>query len=165
MSTITEELRVYEEIKAKLLADNPDLDNQTLVDTLEGACDLQDRITNICRAAVEADLQAEVVGQMIKNQTARKKRHEERSERLRSLALWAMQEAGLTKIPAADITIAIGKGRTSVVIADDTALPLEFTEFVAKPDKAKIKEALDAGQSVPGAHFSNSAPTLTIRTR
>jgi hypothetical protein len=165
MSTVAQELQVYEEIKAKLLVDNPDLDDQTLLDTLEGACDLTDRITNICRAAVEADLQAEVVGQMIKNQQARKKRHEERSERLRSLALWAMQEAGIPKIPAADITIAIGKGRASVVITDDTALPLEFTEFVAEPDKAKIKEALDAGQTVPGAHLNNAAPALTIRTR
>ncbi len=165
MSTVAQELQVYEEIKAKLLADNPELDDQTLLDTLEGACDLTDRITNICRAAVEADLQAEVVGQMIKNQQARKKRHEDRSERLRSLALWAMQEAGIPKIPAADITIAIGRGRASVIITDDKALPLDFVEFIAKPDKAKIKEAIENGQSIPGASLNNSMPALTIRTR
>jgi hypothetical protein len=165
MSSISDELRVYEEIKGRLLADNPDLDEQTLLDTLEGESNLQERIVGICRAAREADAQATVCGLIMDDLGARQKRHKARSERLRGLALWAMQEAGIPKIPAADMTINIAKGRSSVVITDANALPLGFIEYEPKPDKAKIKEALENGQSVPGASLSNSGPSLSIRTK
>lgn len=165
MSTISDEIRVYEEIKGRLLADDPDLDEQTLLDTLEGATTLIDRIVGICRVSREAGAHAEVCDKIMDDLKARKKRHEDRAARLRSIALWAMQEAGIQKIPAPDMSISISKGRTSVVITDVNALPLGFAEFEPKPDKTKIKEALEAGNAIAGAELSNGQPTLSIRTR
>lgn len=165
MSTISDEIKVYAEIRERLVADLPDLDEQTLLDTLEGSTTLQERLLDICRAAREAEAWGDVCGGMINDLKARKTRHENRAERLRGLVLWALQEVDIPKIIAPDMTITVGKGRTSVVITDPNALPLGFAEFVPQPDKAKIKTALEAGELVSGASLSNSGPSLSIRTK
>lgn len=165
MSSLSDELRVYDEIKGRLLADDPDLDEKTLLDTLEGETNLIDRIIGICRVSREAGAHAEVCDRIMDDLKVRKKRHEDRAARLRSIALWAMQEAGIQKIPAPDMNISISKGRSSVVITDANALPLGFVDFEPKPDKAKIKESLEEGHAVAGAELSNGQPTLSIRTR
>jgi hypothetical protein len=165
MTMITQDIRVYQELRARLLNDDPDLDETTLADTLEGATDLQGRIVNICRAAREADAQADVVAIMAKDMAARKKRHEARSDRLRSIALWAMQEADISKIAAPDLTIGISKGRTSVVISDPMLIPPHLVEYQPTPNKTLIKAELETGEVVPGASLSNSGPSLSIRSK
>lgn len=162
---IAESVRVYDELRARLLSDDPDLDEVTLADTLEGATDLQERIVRICRASVETSAFAAALDGMIKDLGARKKRMAERSDRLRSIALWAMQEASIPKITAPDATISIGKGRASIAITDEGAIPPHLVEYEPKPNRAAIKEALDAGEIVPGASLTNSPPSLIIRVK
>lgn len=162
---ISDSVRVYAELKDRLLADIPDIDEMTLSDTLEGATDLQERILAICNAALWAEAIAEAIKSRVEDLAARRKRYEDRGASLRALALWAMQEAGLPKLQAPDLTVSIGKPRASVLITDEKAVPLEFVDYTPRIRKADVKAALEAGKPVPGAALSNSPPSVTIRSK
>jgi hypothetical protein len=165
VTPISRDVQLYVELRNRLISEHPDLDETTLADTLEGETDLQERIVRICRAAREAECQADVVSLMASDLAARKKRHEDRAQRLRDIALWAMEESGIPKIAAPDMTIGIAKGRVSVKVTDPYAIPPHLCAFDPRPDKAAIKTALEAGEDVPGAVLSNSGPSLSLRTK
>ena len=162
---ISDSVRIFTELRHRLLAEDPDLDEATLADTLEGATDLQERVARLCRAAIESEALATSLAGMIRDMQARRKRFDERSDRLRALALWAMQEAGLSKIIAADATITVGRPRAAVEIIDLHQLPPHLIDYEPKPNKTAIRAELEAGRMVPGAAFSNASPCLTIRTK
>lgn len=165
MAYIADEVKIYEALKERLKTDDPDIDDITLNDTLEGATDLRERLVSICQAIEEKNLTAEVLAQRIKDMTARKKRFETSAEHLRNLVLWAMVEAEIPKLQAPELTASVGKGSTSVIITDDTLIPPHLMEYTAKPVKSEIKKELEDGHTVPGASLSNSGPRLTIRTK
>jgi hypothetical protein len=162
---ISEAVRLYDEMKKRLEAEVPDIDEETLLDTLEGETDLHERIASICRAAVEAVDAAEVCKLRMDELNARANRHRERAARLRGIALWALQESNIPKINAPDITVSVAKGRTSVIITDETSVPIEFVDYEPKIRRSDVKQALEDGRDVPGATLSNSPPSLTIRTK
>ena len=47
------ELRDYSSLRARFLADIPDLDEETLADTLEGITDLREMLAELIRSALE----------------------------------------------------------------------------------------------------------------
>jgi len=69
------------------------------------------------------------------------------------------------KFERADYTASIRPGQPHVLVTDGTALPDTMVRVKREPDKTLIGAALKAGDTVPGAELSNSAPNLTIRTR
>jgi hypothetical protein len=94
------------------------------------------------------------------------KAHDAMRARLAAL----LKVAGVERVKAANRTVSVQAGRPSVIIDDSSALPLdgklaklEIIERVV-PDKAAIKEAIDAGITVPGAHVSIGADTIRVTT-
>ena len=162
---ISQAVRLHNEIKTRLLDGDPDLDDQTLADTLDGETDLTERIVRLCRAALESERQAETLAGMIKDMQARKKRFEARGDHLRGIALWAMQEAEMPSIVAPDATVTIRAGRTTVVVSNADELPMWALKYEPTPNKDAIKQALEDGQECPGASLSNGGPSISIRVR
>jgi Siphovirus Gp157 len=113
------------------------------------------------------DTAGRVVGleQTIDNLMARKERFQRNDAAMRSMMLGLLQNAQLRKMELPEATISVRHGVPRVVITDELYLPNEYWRIKREPDKARIKEALHAGASVPGASLSNSPDTITIRIR
>lgn len=96
----------------------------------------------------------------------RRKALEKRAENMREYLRTNMEKAGISEIKALDgsFTAKLGKGRPSVVIDDEDALPgdSEFVRWTKAPNKTAIADAIKAGQEVPGAHLETK-PSLTIK--
>jgi hypothetical protein len=156
----------YQQLKAMLI-ENEGLaeDEQTLADTLEGATDLQDLCILACRDVEQTDADIVALDLIIADKQARKRRFEDRRSRIRQAVAEAMLDAGLKRIVAADMTIFASVSKGGVRIVNDDLLPDGMTVTTRRPDKAAIKAAIDAGQTVPGAERGNGTPTIRIATK
>lgn len=143
----------------------PDLqDDETLkADMLEGSTSLYEVLTRLVSIERDANSMSAALTSRINDMTARKQREEKRKDAMRKLMLRVMQAAGESKAKLVEATVSVGKGRQSVEIVDEAAVPPRFLKVVKSPDKGLIKEALEAGKKVKGAAFKDSGPTLTVR--
>jgi hypothetical protein len=75
-----------------------------------------------------------------------------------------MDACGIQKIESPWFVLAIQKNPSAVDVFDESAVPAEFKEEVVtvRLDKAGIKRALEAGQTVPGAALSRGT-RLAVR--
>ncbi len=167
MPNIRRALNDYTSVKARILAEYPEEDEHTLQDTISGETYLDDAIAVVLREAEATKAEAETgLQELINALTCRKERKLARACRLKDLALWAAQEAGLKKIGAPDFTASIvtpEHGR--VIITDEKALPRQYIKTVSTetPMKKEITAALANGADIPGAELSNPQPHWTIR--
>ncbi|MDP9196117.1 MAG: siphovirus Gp157 family protein [Pseudomonadota bacterium] len=163
---IESELRHWNAIKAQLLAQGLDEDEQCLLDTLEGETDLRERLVALIEKAVEATLMVEKQKRRMADLTERKARYERRHDRLKEFALKVMEAAGLKSIEAPEFTFGTRPTPPKVQIISQRLLPEEFLRVKPpEPDLAAIGKALKNGEEVPGALLGNGGTTLQIRTR
>lgn len=155
-------------LQEQLIESFPEMkeDEILLLDTLDGISDLDEQIARVLRAAIEREGYAKAIDEMIDTLAARKRRLAEGAQTMRAAVLWAMQEAGMTKLAFPDMSVSVGRGRAKVVVVDEAALPADMLRHPPPvPDKIKIGEALTAGRAVEGAMLGNPLATLTIRRR
>ena len=84
----------------------------------------------------------------------KKKMAENLEERLKAYLKESMERAGMTKIEAGVVTLAIQKNPPSVVIPDESVIPAGFKDIIPEQyviSKKRILEALKAGEQVTGA--------------
>lgn len=159
---------LYNHLKAELLKAYPELspEDETLLGTLEGESNIDNMIASVVRSIIEDELFVEALSQRTKDMRARQERLGKRAQTKRQLVASVMAEIGMKKLVTDDLTISQGFTRPSVVITDETLVPLQFvnSKIVINPDKTKIKDALDTGVTVPGATLSNPQPMITVRT-
>lgn len=96
---------------------------------------------------------------------ARRDRFRRRDDAIRSLMFKVMQWADLKKLEIQRATISVRRGTPRVLISDERAVPDNLCRIVRSPDLTKIREALNAFETVPGAELSNAEPTLAIRIK
>src|SRR6476469_9220963 len=77
----------YAAVRDRLLTEIPDLDAETLADTLEGISDLNEMLAEVIRSALEDEALAEGLSTRLKDMKARLERLSVRAERKRCLAL------------------------------------------------------------------------------
>lgn len=96
---------------------------------------------------------------------ARRKAAQARQQRLRSYLTGIVELSPGHKVKTTIGTVTVSKGKPSVVIDDLFLLPPGTytipTEII--PDKRKIKELIEDGNEVPGAHIQIGDPILVIR--
>lgn len=132
-------------------------------DMLEGSTAAFDVLTRLLDLERDADSLAKAAAARIADLGARKARADKRKDAMRALMLRVMQAAGVQKAPLAEATVSVSKGRDSVEIVDETAVPPRFLKVVKTPDKTLIKAALDAGKAVRGAEIKTGQPTISVR--
>jgi hypothetical protein len=141
----------------------PEEDQDTLADSIAGMSDLPDAIVAVLRAALEREAQAKAIkDELIARLLYRAHRLEDGAKSLRAAALQAMQEAGLKKVSAIDMTVSVGRGKAKVIILDEMRVPDKFCKIVREPSKTLIAAELAAGREVDGATQGNVIPFLTI---
>lgn len=171
----TEELRseatAYARLKVELIdATGLSDDDECLTDTLDGLTDLNEIIIRAAREAKDAEAMAEAMKSIIAENSERCQRFKTKAAKIRHAIAFAMQDAGLPKITAPDLTISQRAGRIAPKIIDADALPewAKVEKIVMTPDRDAIKQAFEedpAGFSCPGVIIPNAEPVLTIRSR
>lgn len=158
----------HNQIKARLLEQFPDLadDEQALLDTLDGESNLDRAVVAVFESALDDEGRASVIADRLDALAERRSRFQDRAKAKRNVIVSAMEDAGVKKIEAPEVTLSLRQAPASVVITDEAAIPAAFveTEIVKKLDKAAIKAALNEGP-VPGAALSNGGVSLTARTK
>ena len=131
-----------------------DVFNDTL-DSLSGEFDR--KALNV--AAICKNLEAEILAMLDYERAmrVRRKKSENNLERLKEYLKSNMQRCDITKITGNELTVSLRKSPPKVIIDDIDALDESFiARFEAHPDKKKIKETLEKGDLVTGAHLENN---------
>jgi hypothetical protein len=143
----------------------PEETDETLADTIEGESDLPAAIISVLRAAIEREVTAKALADLIDTMVGRKRRFEEGARNLRGAALHTMEEVGLRKLAAPDMTVSVGTTRPKVLIVDDAAVPDDLCKITRAPSRTEIAKALAEGRDVPGVTLGNPETHLTIHRR
>ena len=104
----------------RLLAQIPDIDAETLADTLEGLTDLREMLAEIVRSALEDEALAAGLSTRLSDMKARIERFEMSAKRKRELALKAMNEAEIPKLLVADFTASLRHGAPTLEVVEET---------------------------------------------
>ena len=165
-SILSVEASRYTQLKQSLLAQYPDADEDTLLDSLEGITDLQEMIAAVIRSAlVDEALHSGLRGRM-EDMKKRLSRFELRAGKKRELALHAMTEAGLSRLEQPDFTASARAGFPALVVIAEDQIPSDY--WVPQPprlDRQSILAELKRGAEVPGAQMNNPKPVLSVRTK
>ena len=171
----TDELRSsaadYARQRAALIeATGLDAEDECLADTLEGVTNLDELIVRAAREAKESEAMAEAIKTIIADNSERRARFLAKAEKIRAAIAHAMQDAGLPKITAPDMTISQRISKPAPKVIDADALPewAKIDKVVWSPNRDAIKQAFEedpAGFSCPGVIIPNVEPILTIRSK
>ena len=148
----------YKAVSDKL--HDSDLDEQTIADTLEGmAGELEAKATNVGFVIRNLDSMAEQIKQAEEAMSKRRKAIENRSKWLKSYLLQSMLATGKSKIESPYFVISVRNNPESVVIDAESQLPDDYMREIParyEPDKTAIKQAIQDGFTVPGAHLART---------
>lgn len=163
---ISTEVSKYLLLKERLATELPQLDEETLTDTLEGITDLHEMIAAVIRSALVDDALSTGLRDRLNDMKSRLSRLEERGSKKRQLALEAMTEVGLKKLEQPDFTASARGGLPGLVFVEEDLIPEGYwVPQPAKLDRQSLLAAVKRDGPIPGAQLSNPKPTLSVRTK
>ena len=166
MFALVQEHGRYAELRRRLLEADPEIDDTTLLDTLEGATNLNEAIGEVSRAALEEEALADSLRDRMGAMRERLERIETACAKKRDVAQAVMEDAGIEKILEPDFTVSLRVSPPGVALVNEAEIPEPY--WIPQPpklDRKGILDALKSGTRVPGATFANSKVTLAIRTK
>ena len=156
-SPLDNEANLAERIKAELLGEDPDLDERTLLDTLEGATNIVEMLGAAIRTAV-------YYGHVIEMQKRRKAELELRQERteaemyrLRDKVRDIMLRLDIKQLRQDDFTASLRATPPKVIVTDETLIPADYWELRPHLNKQFLLDRLKDGAQVDGAMLSMPA--------
>ena len=108
--------------------EDPQIDEQTLADTVEGLTDLHEILAAIIRAALADEALATGLKCRIAEMQDRLDRLQDRAAKRRQIAKDVMVELDLKKITAPDFTVSIRPGMPALMVIDEAAVPSIYWE-------------------------------------
>ena len=113
----------YRAVRERIRALEPQLDEQTLTDTVEGLTDLHEILAAIVRAALADEALATGLKGLIAEMQERLERLQERAAKRRQIVKDTMVELDLKKLTAPDFTASIRPGMPTLMVIDEAAVP------------------------------------------
>ena len=157
---------IYRALKERLKAHDPDLDEQTLADTVEGLTDLHEILAAIVRAAMADEALASGLKGRIAEMEKRRDRLEERALKRRQIVKDTMVELDLKKLTAPDFSVSIRPGMPALLVIDEAAVPSIYWEpREPRLDRQGLLAELKQGAEITGVTLSNPEPVLSVRTK
>lgn len=161
-----EQMRVLTAIRACLEVHHETLQDPDLMLVLaEGQTDLLEVIDLM----LEADLNDEALISGLKTQkdtlAVRLHRLKERRESRRSILEQALLLLERKTLERGIATLTLSNRPPALVVEEEAQIPARFFDMRPVLNKRLAKEALEAGQEVPGARLSHGLVTLTVRRR
>ena len=156
----------YRSIRDRIRAEVPQIDEQTLADTVEGLTDLHEIIAAIVRAALADEALATGLKVRIAEMQDRLERLQNCAAKRRQIAKDVMVELDLKKITASDFTVSIRPGMPSLLVLDEAAVPNIYWEPTEpRLNRQGLLNQLKTGADIKGVALSNPEPVLSVRTR
>ena len=150
----------------RLLSEIPDIDTETLADTLEGLTDLREMLAEVIRSALDDEALASGLSTRLSDMKARIERFETRAKRKRELALKTMHEAEIPKLLVADFTASLRHGVPTVEVFEEAKIPAAYWKpQPSKLDRQGLLAALKAGTAIEGAVLEAPRLQLSVRTK
>lgn len=146
------------------MAGNESIDQDVLKDTFE-ALEGEIEYKADCYAKIITSLtaQSDAITKEIRRLTSRRQACDNNIARMKAVLMEAMEATNKQKFRTDLYSYSIRKTASHVVVHNLQEIPSEYLKVAApEPIKAKIKEALDKGENVPGAHLEPGI-TLSIR--
>jgi len=160
------ELLRHQPVRDRRLAAYPDLDQETLLDTLKGASDLKELLGAITRAYLDDRAFAAALKQRLDDMRIRLSRLELATSNKRDLIADVMGKAELRKVTEPDFTLSLRDVPRGLSVRDETEIP--DTYWLAQPaklDRQAVLQDLRSDMSVPGAALNNGGKTISVRTQ
>jgi hypothetical protein len=160
------ELSRHKIFRQRLFAETPDLDAETLADTLDGITDLREMLAELIRSALEDEALAAGLSTRLNDMKARLERLETRAGRKRQLALRVMGEADIQKLTESDFTASLKQGAPTLEVIDDAKVPAAYWKpQPSKLDRQGLLAALKSGVAIEGVAIAPVQTQLSVRTR
>jgi len=156
----------YRSVRERIQSQDPQIDEQTLADTVEGLTDLHEIVQAIIRSALADEALATALRCRIADMQGRLDRLQDRASKRRQIAKDVMVDLNLNKLIAPDFTASIRPGASSLLVIDEDAVPKIYWQ----PGEPRLKRQqltsdLKQGTEIPGAILSNPEPVLNVRVR
>jgi Siphovirus Gp157 len=156
----------YRTLRDRIRDQDPQIDEQTLADTVEGLTDLHEIVTAIIRSALSDEALATALKCRIGDMQGRLDRLQDRASKRRQIAKDVMVELDLKKLNAPDFTASIREGTPALMVIDEEAVPKIYWE----PSEPRLRRQvltsdLKQGEEIAGVTLSNPEPVLSVRTR
>jgi hypothetical protein len=159
-------LAEYQYLRDRLQTDFPEVDEETLRDTLEGLSSLPEALAAVLRSYLDDLALAAALGVRIGDMQERLSRIELRADKKRELVTGVMERADIKKLAEPDFTASLRTVPPSVVVVDEGQIPIDYWKPQSpKLDRQGISAALKSGAAVPGATLSNPQMILSVRTK
>ena len=156
----------YQTTKERLLSVWPEIDEETLMDTLEGITDFHEMIAAVIRSALVDEALHAGLRFRVDDMKERLSRFELRAAKKRQLALDAMSEVGLAKLEQPDFTASARAGSPSLVVIAEERIPKSYwLPQPVKLDRQAVLAELKRGAEIPGVQLSNPQSVLSVRTK
>jgi hypothetical protein len=139
-------------------------DDQTLLDTLEGASSYPELCGLVLREAKATEAMAEGLQSLIDDMQQRKARLLHRAKQYRATVAESMLNAGERKLTLPDMTVSVRMGKPRLII-DEGAIPDRYRvpHITFKTCKEAIQADVDKGDVPEGVQIANPQPVLTVR--
>ena len=156
----------YRSIRDRIRAEDPQIDEQTLADTVEGLTDLHEIVTAIIRSALTDEALATGLKGRVAGMQDRLERLQDRASKRRQIAKDVMVELDLKKLTAPDFTASIRPGTPALMVIDEAAVPSIYWEpREPRLNRQELASDLKQGAEITGVTLSNPEPVLSVRTR
>jgi hypothetical protein len=166
MDMISFAVAAYRAVGDRLRAEEPQIDEQTLADTIEGLTDLHEILAAVIRAALADQALATGLEGRIGEMQARRDRLQDRAAKRRQIAKDVMVELDLKKLTAPDFTASIRPGTPALMVIDEAAVPSIYWEpREPRLNRQELANDLKQGTEIAGVVLSNPEPVLSVRTK
>ena len=166
MEQLTFAATTYRAIRDRIRAQDPQIDEQTLADTVEGLTDLHEIVQAVIRSALADEALARGLKCRISDMQCRLDRLEDRASKRRQIAKDVMVELDLKKLNAPDFTASIREGTPSLMVIDEDAVPsIYWQPSEPRLNRQELAYELKQGAEIAGVALSDPEPVLSVRTR
>jgi Siphovirus Gp157 len=156
----------FRAVRDRIRAEDPQIDEQTLADTIEGLTDLHEILTAVIRTALADQALANGLEGRIAEMQARRDRLQDRAVKRRQIAKDVMVELDLKKLSAPDFTASLRPGTPALMVIDEAAVPSVYWEpREPRLNRHGLANDLKQGAAIAGVTLSNPEPVLSVRTR
>ncbi len=163
---VLHELTYHEYLREQIRNEFPDIDEETLADTLEGLTNLNEMLGAVVRSHLDDMAMVDALKSRVADMQDRLSRISKRADKKREIVTSVMEQADLKKLAEADFTLSLRATSAPLVVTEEESIPEPYWRPQApKLDRQGLIAALKSGEHVPGAALGNPRMAIAIRTK